>query len=190
MNKQIRRVVTGHDVAGRSIVVSDGPVSSEHVDAREPGFKSTDLWRTFESPVQITATANEPTLGPRRQRPPAHGSVLRINCFPPESESIRSMTAGESAAFFAALGNEKGSTFERSGRHPLMHRTETVDYAIVLSGEITMVMDDGHVDLSAGDVVIQRGTNHAWSNRSQEPCIIAFILMDGRFDPKLEAKLP
>jgi mannose-6-phosphate isomerase-like protein (cupin superfamily) len=89
---------------------------------------------------------------------------------------------------FAALGNEKAATFGKGGRHPLMHRTETIDYAIVLSGEITMVMDDRDVELKAGDVLVQCGTNHAWSNRSNAPCVIAFVLIDGEFDPALAAK--
>jgi uncharacterized cupin superfamily protein len=70
----------------------------------------------------------------------------------------------------------------------MMHRTETIDYAIVLVGEIDLVLDDSVVRLHAGDVVVQCGTNHAWSNRSGAPCTIAFILIDGAFEPEL-AKL-
>ena len=69
-----------------------------------------------------------------------------------------------------------------------MHRTETIDYAIVLSGEITMVMDDRDVELKAGDVLVQCGTNHAWSNRSNAPCVVAFVLIDGEFDPALKER--
>ena len=78
------------------------------------------------------------------------------------------------------------ATFGKGGRHPLMHRTETIDYAIVLSGEITMVMDETDVHLKAGDVLVQCGTNHAWSNRSNAPCVIAFVLVDGEFQPELK----
>ena len=73
------------------------------------------------------------------------------------------------------------------GRHPMMHRTETIDYAVVLDGEITLLLDDVDVQLKTGDVVIQRGTNHAWSNRSGKPCRMLYILIDGRFDPDLAA---
>ena len=69
-----------------------------------------------------------------------------------------------------------------------MHRTETIDYAIVLSGEITMVLDDRDVEQKAGDIVIQCGTNHAWSNRSNAPCVVAFILIDGAFEPELKQR--
>ena len=128
-------------------------------------------------------------MGPRRQMPTNNGSVVRINRFAPESEAIRNMSVEESRAAFAALGNEQASTFGRGGRHPLMHRTESIDYAIVLSGEITMLLDEEEVHLKAGDVLIQCGTNHAWSNRSNDICEVAFILIDGKFDDDLEASL-
>jgi quercetin dioxygenase-like cupin family protein len=71
----------------------------------------------------------------------------------------------------------------------MMHRTETLDYAVVLEGSVTMVLDDQDVELSAGDVVIQCGTNHAWSNRSGKPCRMLYVLIDGSFDPVLAANL-
>jgi len=100
-------------------------------------------------------------------------------------EAVRRMTPEDSRRAFAALGNENAATFGKGGRHPLMHRTETIDYAIVLSGEITMLLDEGEVLLKAGDVLVQCGTNHAWSNRSNAPCVVAFILIDGKFDSAL-----
>jgi uncharacterized cupin superfamily protein len=87
---------------------------------------------------------------------------------------------------FAALGNESGSTFGKTGRHPLMHRTQTIDYAIILSGEITMLLDDTEVLLKTGDILVQCGTNHAWTNRSNAPCTVAFILLDGQYDENLQ----
>jgi mannose-6-phosphate isomerase-like protein (cupin superfamily) len=187
--KHSRRVVTGHDERGRAIVISDGPAPFVHVNKLHPEFYSTDIWRTFETPARIVPRAAEPTEGPRRQLPTPNGSVLRINHFPPESGSMRAMTPEESAKVFAGLGNPKASTVASGSRHPLMHRTETVDFAIVLSGEITMMLDEEDVHLTAGDVVVQCGTNHAWSNRSKEPCIVAFILIDGELDSELKAKL-
>jgi mannose-6-phosphate isomerase-like protein (cupin superfamily) len=188
MAKQVRRVVTGHDENGKAIVISDGPAPFVHVNAVNPEWYSTDIWRTGETPARIVPVAEEPTLGPRRQMPQKRGTVLRINHFPPESEDVRQMDPEASRRAFAALGNEKAATFGKGGRHPLMHRTETIDYAIVLSGEITMVMDDRDVDLKAGDVLVQCGTNHAWSNRSNAPCVVAFVLLDGEFDPELAAR--
>jgi mannose-6-phosphate isomerase-like protein (cupin superfamily) len=188
MTKPVRRVVTGHDQSGKAIVVSDGPAPFVHVNAINPEWYSTDIWRTTDTPAVIVSAPGETTLGPRRQMPDKRGTVLRINHYPPESDAVRAMDPEASRKTFAALGNERAATFGKGGRHPLMHRTETIDYAIVLSGEITMVMDDTDVHLKAGDVLVQCGTNHAWSNRSKEPCVIAFVLIDGAFDPELKDK--
>jgi mannose-6-phosphate isomerase-like protein (cupin superfamily) len=120
--------------------------------------------------------------------PTKNGTVLRINHFPPDPQWVGKMTPEDSRRAFAALGNEKASTFGRGGRHPLMHRTESIDYALILSGEITMVLDEVDVELKAGDIVVQCGTNHAWSNRSNAPCVVAFILIDGEFEPELKQR--
>jgi mannose-6-phosphate isomerase-like protein (cupin superfamily) len=128
-------------------------------------------------------------MGPRRQMPTINGTVIRINRFAPETEEIRNMSIEDARSAFEALGNEPASTFGRGGHHPLMHRTETIDYAIILSGEITMILDDQDVHLKAGDTVIQCGTNHAWSNRSKEVCEVLFVLIDGKFNEELIAKL-
>lgn len=188
MARQVRRIVTGHDDSGRAVVISDGVPPLVHVNPLNPDWRSTDVWRTHETPARIAAHPEEPTLGRRRQMPTKRGSVLRINTYPPESETVRQMDAEASRRAFAALGNERAATFGKGGRHPLMHRTETIDYAIVLSGEITMLLDDQDVELKTGDVAVQCGTNHAWSNRSNAPCVIAFVLIDGEFDPGLAAK--
>jgi mannose-6-phosphate isomerase-like protein (cupin superfamily) len=140
--------------------------------------------------VRIVATHEETTLGPRRQMPQPNGTVFRINHFAPETEEVRNRTVEEARAAFRALGNEPASTYGRGGSHPASHRTETLDYALVLSGEITMVHDDGELELKAGDVVIQCGTNHAWSNRSDKPCEVMFVLIDGTFDPDLADSFP
>ena len=178
----VRRVVTGHDTNGKAVVLSDGKAPFLSESSGRPGFWSTDLWRTTATPTPIAANEPEPTLGPRRQLPTSCGTVVRINHIPPEAGRLDQAAARKE---FAALGNEAASTFKENGRHPMMHRTETVDYAIVISGEIYLVLDDSEVLLQAGDMVVQRGTNHAWSNRSTAGCVIAFILIDGAFDNQL-----
>src|SRR5262249_25752235 len=125
MPRQVRRVVTGHDENGKAIVISDGPAPFVHVNAVNPEWDSPDIWRTPGTPAKIVARADEPTLGPRRQMPARRGTVLRINNFPPETESVRQMDPEASRKAFAALGNENAATFGKGGRHPLMHRTET-----------------------------------------------------------------
>lgn len=189
MQGQIRRVVTGHDKNGKAIVISDGPAPFVHRNPMNEGWYSTDIWRTTETPAQIVARAEEPTLGPRRQLPTKNGTVIRINQFPPETADVTRMSKEQSRDFFARLGNEGGATFAKGGRHPMMHRTETIDYAIILSGEIYMLLDEEDVHLRAGDVVVQCGTNHAWSNRSDKPCFVAFVLIDGKFDPRLHPQV-
>jgi len=125
MAKQVRRVVTGHDPDGKAIVISDGPAPFVHVNAVNPEWYSTDIWRTRETPVRIATAAEEPTLGPRRQMPDKRGTVLRINHFPPENEAVRQMDPQASRAAFAAAAltnaglraeNYEGSWHEWSRR--------------------------------------------------------------------------
>lgn len=186
MSQKVRRVVTGHNEAGEAVVLMDGPAPFLYQSAHRPGFWSNDIWRTTQMPVVIGSQPEEPTLGPRRQLPGARGSVLRINHIPPEGGTL---TSDDIAAEFARMGNSSASTHAVSGRHPMMHRTETLDYAIILSGEIYLVLDKVETLLRAGDVVVQCGTNHAWSNRSSAPCILAFILLDGEYEGGLAEKL-
>jgi mannose-6-phosphate isomerase-like protein (cupin superfamily) len=186
---QIRRVVTGHDENGKAIVISDGPAPLVHTVALRPGYASTDIWRTNETPARIVSSPKDPTPGPRRQMPDPSGTVVRINTLAPEPEDVRKLNASQAKEVFSAMGNQRASTYAANGRHPMMHRTETVDYAIVLSGQVTCVLDDSEVVLRAGDVLVQCGTNHAWSNRGTEPCQIAFVLIGGEFEPGLQAKL-
>ncbi len=186
---QVRRVITGHDEKGRAVVIEDGLAPVVHTAAKRPGYASTEIWRTNESPAKIGKICQDDTAGPRRQLPATRGTVVRINTLAPESEQLRNLTSQEAQGIFSTLGNPNASTYATSGRHPLMHRTETIDYAIVLSGEVTMVLDDSEVVLRAGDVLVQCGTNHAWSNRGSVPCQIAFVLVDGQFDPELQTAL-
>jgi quercetin dioxygenase-like cupin family protein len=185
MQGKIRRVVTGHDSTGKAIVLSDGLAPAVRTNPLRPGHVSVDLWKTGASPVVLTHEEPDPTLGPKQIHPPRHGTIIRISEIAPESEAVRNMPPEQAREVFKAMGNEGASTFGRGGRHPFMHRTETVDYAVVLEGEIVLLLDDEDLYLKAGDVVIQRGTNHAWSNRSSKPCRMLYVLIDGEFAPEL-----
>jgi len=185
---KVRRVVTGHDGNGKAIVVEDGLAPAVRSNPLRPGHISIDLWRTSTAPVPLAGTEPDPTAGPRKIHPDTRGTVLRISEVAPESEAIRNLTPEKARELFKAMGNESASTFGRGGSHPLMHRTETVDYAVVLDGEIYLVLDEGEVKLTTGDVVIQRGTNHAWSNRSGKSVRMLYVLIDGEFDPGLDAQ--
>jgi mannose-6-phosphate isomerase-like protein (cupin superfamily) len=189
MQGRIRRVVTGHDENGKAVVLEDGLAPAVRTNPLRPGHISVDLWKTTASPVIVRRSEPDPTAGPKQIHPPPRGTVFRISEIAPETEAIRNMPPEQSRAVFAAMGNESASTAGRKvGRHPFMHRTETVDYAVVLQGEITMLLDDQDVLLRAGDVVIQRGTNHAWSNRSDKPALMLYVLIDGEFDAELKQK--
>lgn len=181
---QVRRVVTGHDRNGKAIVISDGP-APVHSNPLRPGQMSHEIWKTSATPAPIARDEPDPATGPRKLQPPRMGTVFRISEVPPETEATRNLTPEKARELFGASGAAEASTYGRGGRHPMMHRTETVDYAVVLEGEIYLLLDDADVKLSAGDVVIQRGTNHAWSNRSGKTVRMLYVLIDGRFDAGL-----
>ena len=180
----IRRVITGHDNQGRSIVLADGIAPAENMNPLRPGQRSTDVWKTSEMPVRSGREEPDTTLGPRDFVPPM-GTKIRIVDVPAETEEMRSLSAERASELFKLAGHSSSSSFGKSKRHPLMHRTESIDYAVVLDGEMTMLLDVGEVQLKTGDVVIQRGTNHAWSNRSGKVVRMMYILIDGRFDEEL-----
>ena len=174
MPKPIRRVVTGHNAAGRSVLVMDG--SAPHVYQRSPGSAVvTELWETRSAPADNAGSA-EVTDRPFRLAPPKSGTVFRIIEYPPDTQRLAALAQQRANP---DDGSGHGDAFDRgSPRHPGFHKTSSTDYAIVLSGEITALMDEGEVLLKAGDVLIQRGTNHAWSNRTDAPAYLAFVLVD------------
>lgn len=172
---QIRRIVTGHDAEGKAIVEMDGIATRRRVRA-DSGIASTLLWVTDESPVRMNLRQD------RADReigvpPPANGSILRIVDFPPvTSDTMKKL---DQAAILAEMGANHNASGGANAGNPFMHRTRSLDYAIVLEGEIDMLLDDSEVHMKAGDVLVQQATNHAWVNRSDKPCRIAFVLIDG-----------
>lgn len=185
----IRRVVTGHDSNGKAIVVADGLTPRLTTNPLRPGHRSTEIWKTSATPVTISANEADPTLEPRTIQPPRNGTVIRIAELEPESAELLSVPPEHAREVFKASGNEQASTWGRGGRHPMMHRTETIDYVIILEGELVMLLDDQDVLLKQGDVVIQRGTHHAWSNRSGKKVRLMYVLLDGQYDDELAASL-
>ncbi len=174
MAQPIRRVVTGHSADGAAVVVSDGVATNILKRPNRPGVTLTNLWQTTQTPARFDGP-EETVDGPFVLHPPCHGTVLRIIEFEPEDPAVLATLDGKAA--FAEMG--AAANIVDGARHPFMHRTDSVDYAIVLSGRIKMLMDDSEVELKAGDVLIQRGTNHAWSNQYDDVCRIAFVLVDG-----------
>ena len=174
--RPIRRVVTGHDAQGRAVVVMDGPAANVLHRPSRPGVALTDLWATSGPPA--TQMDGDPVDRPVVLHPPPGGTVFRIIQFDPEDPAALARADGTTA--FAAMG--AAGTVVAGARHPYMHRTDTVDYAVVLRGSITMLLDEEDVELSSGDVVVQNGTSHAWANRGHAPCLMAFVLIDAPGD--------
>jgi mannose-6-phosphate isomerase-like protein (cupin superfamily) len=160
-----RRVVTGHTPDGVSVVLSDGPVPVSR-EIAEDGVAFHEIWNTVGAPAPLTAAEEvDPTERELAVPPPPLGTKIRINEFQP--------------GFLNTVGLQSP-----------VHRTASVDYGIVLEGEITLVLDDSEVTLQAGDVVVQRGTDHAWANRGDTVARVVFVLVDGEFTPDLLEILP
>ena len=168
---KVRRVVTGHDADGKSTFLMDGPAPNIKEMDSMPGLALTDLWETTAAPASNTGDADA-ALRAVRLEPPRQGTILRIVEFPPDSAWRQNADPG---AAFGSIG--AGHAKDKSSADPMMHKTSTVDYIIVLKGEIWAIMDEGETLLKAGDVLVQRGTNHSWSVRGNEPCIVAAVLV-------------
>ncbi|WP_411812149.1 cupin domain-containing protein [Chryseobacterium scophthalmum] len=153
MNKIPRRIVTGIE-NGRSTIIEDQQV--ENVVEHLPGLIISDIWNTQKMPASLDLETQIPNTG--FPHTPKNGTYFRYVSIPPDKD----------------LGVE----FKAGEPHPMMHQTQTLDYIIILSGELYLIMEERETLLKAGDIVIQRGTNHAWSNRSDEACIQLAVLID------------
>src|SRR5215212_6635482 len=175
--KTIRRIVTVDDEEGKSVAIADGPSPDVRTDPARPGYSSTRIWVTDRTPARIKGV-RETLDWPHTIEPPPGGSVCRVVTFPPDDSFRGRVGAREVQAFFASMGSPRASTYSPDAPHPYMQKTRTLDFCLVIEGEITLVLDCEEVNLKAGDTVVQRGTNHAWSNRSGKPCVIAFSSHD------------
>lgn len=184
MSEAPRRIVTGHAPDGSSVVTRDERLPA--IVNPTVGVSFFEVWNTQAMPVPVDNAAGPPAR-PLQIVPTPQGSVIRVVEFPPEDEKTREMSGEAARAAFAQMGSAADSTWDKSSPHPLMHRTETVDYGIVLEGEIHLVLTDSETRLGPGDIVVQRGTDHAWANRSGRVARMAFILLDGSFDPALKS---
>jgi hypothetical protein len=184
----VQRIVTGHDGAGKAIVSSSGALPTVVELAAIPGVVFHEVWNTAASPAPIDS-GPDPTLGPLVLAPPPGGTRLRFVDIPPDTEELLARGAASVKEGFAEVGDVAASTVGADSPHPLMHRTESIDYGVVIEGELTLLLDHGEVVVRAGNVVVQRGTNHAWANRSGKPCRILFVLVSGQYEPALAAAL-
>jgi hypothetical protein len=169
MTHAYRRIVTGRDSLGRSVVVEDSAVAVGVLGM-------ADLWRTATVPAPLTGDPGT-AAGPPRLEPPPGGVCFRFFEIPPQDPAAPT-AAGAAAAEFAAAGAAHCRVDTR--RHPMMHTTATVDCVVLLRGRVTLLLDEGTVDLEPFDAVVQRGTNHYWINRGPEPVLLVGVLVDAR----------
>lgn len=164
MRKSTRRVVTGHDARGRSVVLCDGPPPQHHpMHGPAIGADFHEMWSDSDTIPELTSVqAREPNERPFTIMPVA-GHLLRILDVYPLSDG---------------------------GKRTEMHRTRTLDYMVLIEGELVLILDDSEVILKPGDVVVQRGTDHAWENRSGTMARAAFFHINARFSEQLLATLP
>jgi mannose-6-phosphate isomerase-like protein (cupin superfamily) len=169
---QVRRIVTGLNAQRESEVSIIGPCTNRRDIEGWPGMFVNELWVTNESPVDNSGS-EDAALRPIRHDPTPGGTIFRVVEIPPEAD-----LKVDADATFAAMGSANRPTDKDKSRHFSMHKTDSIDYTVVISGECTMLLEKGEVQIRQGDCIVQRGTNHGWVNRSTAPCVIAFILID------------
>ena len=174
--KPIRRIVVHDNTDGtKSGALCDAPSPDVRSDPARPGFAATRLWVTDRTPARIR---NETLNMPHTIEPPQGGSLCRYLQIPPDAVWKGKVGSKEVQAYFSAMGSPDASTYSGAAPHPYMQKTRTLDFALIIEGEVMLVLDLEEVKLSAGDTVVLRGANHAWSNRSNAPCIIAMSMHD------------
>ena len=175
--KKFRRVVTGHDADGKAIFLHDGVATNVQRPPRA-GVVSTLFWVTDDTPATLSDNKDnaERTIG---IPPPINGSIFRVVEYAPDTIVKELPQEQRDWSLDKTRADSGGDAIQTNAgaRHHGMHRTKSIDYAIILSGEIYLMLDDSETLLKAGDVIVQQATYHAWSNRSTEPCRIAFILI-------------
>jgi quercetin dioxygenase-like cupin family protein len=175
--KATRRVVTIDRKAGEGNLVFDDASPDVRTDGARPGFACARIWVTDRAPAKIVYE----TLQLRNVlQPPRRGSVFNVLTFPPDASWRGRVGQAQVDAFYRAMGASDASTYSPNAPHPYMQKMKTLDFCVVIEGEIVLMLDTEEAVLRAGDVVIQRGTNHAWSNRSASPAIVAIASHDAR----------
>lgn len=175
--KPVRRIVTGHNENGRSIIITDDATPHTKTSPHRPGVVINNLWMTAQMPAP-TAAPDDAAHAGMPLAPGSCGINFRIVEFPPEAQYLDQVSDDDAQKAFGDLG--AAQALDSSGtQHPFMHKTSTLDFAIIVSGEIYLVLDEEETLMRAGDVCVQRATNHVWSNRSDASSQIAFVLIDG-----------
>jgi quercetin dioxygenase-like cupin family protein len=175
----MRRVVTGHDASGKSVFVSDAEPPRGVALRGVPRFRIDEIWSAVGVPA-LPAPSGEPTTRPHPFFPAPGGTGFLVVTFAPESDVTRAAESGVDVAaaqreFYEAFPG-LAATMEPNA--PGMHTSQTIDYGVVIRGEVWLELDDGaKCLLKPGDCVIQNGTRHAWHNTSNQECVMAFVVV-------------
>jgi len=175
--KPARRIVCMDREPNKSTLVSDGPTPDVRIDPARPGYASQRMWVTDGFPAKIVL---ETLHLPHTIEAPPGGSVLNVVTFPPDSAWKGKVSEADVKAFFKSMGSPDASTYASDAPHPYMQKTRTLEFGIVTEGEIVLVLDTQEVTLKTGDFIVQRGTNHAWSNRTDKPATVIIATHDGK----------
>ena len=173
----MRRIVTGHNKYGKSIISIDGPPARSIGEDVGGLF---ELWNTDGHDINLSDNidrADEDII----LSPPDGGTKFRYFQINPLPKGVSEQMMQE----IAADAFEKiGASHHRidTSKHPAMHKTETIDYIILLKGDVTLILDEEEIELKPFDVVIQRGTNHAWVNNGSDPALLIAVLIDSKIN--------
>jgi len=170
-NQSPKRIVTTQHELGRSTVLLEDHGAPPKILSKAGGLILTELWETTASPALNTGHEDDARKA-QKIEPEPDGSLFRLIEYPPDAIRLASMDA---QAHFDSMGVDTRGDLTK--KHPGMHKTNTIDYAEIVRGEIYAVLDDQEVLMKQGDCIVQRGTHHAWSNKSNSPCLIAFVLL-------------
>lgn len=178
--KRFRRIVVGDAAPETPAIFSDGPIPDIRTDPARPGFAMTRIWVTEDTPAPVKGVHDTLHL-PHTLEPPVDGSVSRFVVIPPDVTWLSAIDEAKVQAFFTAMGSPGACCYATDAPHPYLQQTETLDFVCVLEGSVTLVLDTEEVDLEEGDTVVQRGTRHAWSNRSNVPCTLVISSHHGSY---------
>ena len=174
--KPVRRIIAGNGSNGDAVILEDKPSPDVKTYDNRPGFSATRIWVQEATPAPIAGVQDTLHL-PDTLEPPPAGSVCRFITIPPDSWDSDGITEEKVSDYFEAAGSP--GAFRPGSAHPYMQNTNTLDYVFIMEGDITLVLESEEVQLSAGDTVVQLGTTHAWSNRSDVPCRLFISSHDG-----------
>ncbi len=170
MSRKLDRRVIVVDENKRSKVIADGPSPFFIEDPARPGFKSSLLWVSKETPVKLWQTPEDFDIKKYGINPPKGGSLCRYVTFPPDKDLKLRINDSDIRHFFESAGAPHNSSYVTLSPHPYTEKANRLDFCFIIEGSITLILDKEEVIMNAGEIVVQRGTNHAWSNHTDKPC--------------------